>query len=477
MSREAPESRGIRDAIFAGLFFLAATALMTWPLPMHLRDGMTDLWDAKLVTRILHWDYRQTFRDPVNLFQLNFFHPAKYALAFSENLWGAALFGFPLLAAGATPVFNYNVLFLLGMFFSAWSAWALARYVTGDPLASVVGGLIFGFLPWRFSQLPHFQFQWAPFLCLSLLFLLRYLDEGRRSDAVLFGVFFGWNALTNVHYALFSGFVVAATLLSFAAWRTPERGKRIRAAVLAVALGGIAFLPFAVSYRKAAELYGMERSIGEMEAFSGRWTDFFSAGEKNRLYGPATKKWGKAEGDFFPGLAALALASIGVVGSRRRRGALATSEPGPSEGRRRAAKALDVAAAVLAVAWLASLAREGLRVGPLHLGDPGRVQVFLTVAVLLRLALAFPRQSRFVCLADFLRRSPLDRRAVLLLVVAAVGILVALGGHTPYYRFLFQSFGAIFRAIRAPARGIVLFHIALAVLAAWGLSRITKDLA
>jgi hypothetical protein len=66
---------------------------------------------------------------------------------------------------------------------------------------------------------------------------------------------------------------------------------------------------------------------------------------------------------------------------------------------------------------------------------------------------------------------------VLLLVVAAVGILVALGGHTPYYRFLFQSFGAIFRAIRAPARGIVLFHIALAVLAAWGLSRITKDLA
>ena len=47
---------------------------------------------------------------------------------------------------------------------------------------------------------------------------------------------------------------------------------------------------------------------------------------------------------------------------------------------------------------------------------------------------------------------------------------MALGAHTPYYRFLFQSFGDVFRAIRAPSRGIVLFHLALAVLAAWGLA-------
>ena len=82
-------------------------------------DALSDFGDAKLVARILHWDFAQTVRDPGELFQLNFFHPARYVLAFSENLYGVSFFGFPLLAAGASAVFNYNVLLLLGMFLSA----------------------------------------------------------------------------------------------------------------------------------------------------------------------------------------------------------------------------------------------------------------------------------------------------------------------------------------------------------------------
>jgi hypothetical protein len=110
----------------------------------------------------------------------------------------------------------------------------------------------------------------------------------------------------------------------------------------------------------------------------------------------------------------------------------------------------------------------------LQLGDPGRILVLLTLAVFVRLVVAFPARATSRDLADFARRSRLGRKAVLLLALAAVGVLIALGGHTPYYRFLFQSFGSVFRAIRAPARGIVLFHLALAVLAAWGLSLLTR---
>src|SRR5262249_43952881 len=87
-----------------------------------------------------------------------------------------------------------------------------------------------------------------------------------------------------------------------------------------------------------------------------------------------------------------------------------------------------------------------------------------------RLLIAFPARSRWRNLADFVRRGPLDPRASLLLSIAAVGVLVALGLHTPFYRFLFVSFGSLFRSIRAPSRGIVLFDLGLAVLAAWGLS-------
>ena len=77
-------------------------------------------------------------------------------------------------------------------------------------------------------------------------------------------------------------------------------------------------------------------------------------------------------------------------------------------------------------------------------------------------------------LGDVLRRAGLDPRAALLLALALCGVVVALGAHTPFYRFLVQTFGTIFRAIRAPSRGIVLFDLALSVLAAWGLSLLTR---
>src|SRR6185295_14242582 len=45
---------------------------------------------------------------------------------------------------------------------------------------------------------------------------------------------------------------------------------------------------------------------------------------------------------------------------------------------------------------------------------------------------------------------------------------------TPYYRFLVQSFGPVFHVIRAPVRGVVLFDLGLAVLAAWGLAELLR---
>jgi hypothetical protein len=471
LNPEPPRPRRARELALAAVFFFAATVLMTWPQAAHLGSALTDVGDAKLVTRILQWDFVQTFHDPLNLYQLNFFHPARYVLAFSENLYGVAVFGFPALAAGASALLNYNLLLLLGMFLSAVSAWALAREVTGDPIASVLAGLVFAFVPWRFSQIPHLPFQWGGFLCLSLLFLLRYLDRGGRRDAVLFAVCFAWNALCNVHYALFSGFLVGLTLLFFAMQRGGDRARRLRGAILAAAVGGLVFVPFALPYREASRLYGMRRYLGEARAFSARWTDFLSAGDRNQLYGRATRRWGAAEGDLFPGLLPVALAAVAVIRLRTAGSARAFgSRPELSVSRLRLLRVLDAAIVLLAGVWVWSLAREGLRLGALHLGDPGRILVFLTLAVAVRLAIAFPRLAKSADLSDFVRLSRLDWRAMLLLALAAAGVLIAFGARLPYYRFLFQSFGAVFRSIRVPARGIVLFHVSLAVLSAWGLS-------
>jgi len=136
----------------AVLFFLAATILFTWPVAGHLSGGLADPWDAKLNAWILHWDFHQTFHDPRHLFDANIFYPARYALAFSENLYGASLFGFPLYAMGLSTLTVYNALFLLGMFLSALAAWALAREWTGDARASLLAGVVYAFLAFVWIQ-------------------------------------------------------------------------------------------------------------------------------------------------------------------------------------------------------------------------------------------------------------------------------------------------------------------------------------
>ena len=433
--------------------------------------GLGDLWDAKLNAWIFHWDFHQTFRDPLHLFDANIFHPARYALAFSENLFGAAVFGFPLFASGASTLFVYNFLFLLGMFLSAMGAWALAREITGNPAASLLAGMVFAFVPWRLAQIPHIQYQWGPFLPLSLLFLLRWLDGGRRRDLVLFAVFFAWNALTNVHYAIFSGILLGVVL----AWErltgdAPGLRRRIRQTVTATAVAAVAVLPFYVPYAKAAKLYGMRRSIGEMRFYSALPSALLVAGSQNKLWAPLTQRFAQPEAEMFPGLVPVALAVYAVSRLRRARVTARAPKREIAGWRRRAATVFDGLAVVAFAAGVAGLVVRHLRIGPLNLGDPGRTLVFLTGFVLLRLLLAFPRRFAQANLSDFLRSRRLDRRAGLFLAVGFAGLLVAAGGYTPYYTFLFQSFGFLFRAIRVPARGMVLFHLALGVLAAWGLT-------
>lgn len=468
-------SPAARETLLAAGFFAALTALMTWPQAVHLHDRTADLYDGKYEAWSLQWDYRQTLRDPLNLFQAPIFHPARYALAFSENNYGAAVFGFPLLAAGAGAYLNYNVSFLLAMFLSALCAWLLARYVTGDPAAALAAGLIFAFVPYKMEQVTHLHMEWGGFFCLTALFLLRYLDTGRKRDAVLLAIVFAWNGITCVQYGFFGGLLVAIVLL-FEAWSGgPERWRRIGGALVALGLGLLIWLPFLIPYRRASELYGMRRSIGEMTFYSGRPGYFLSAGDRNKLYGPLTRRWRGPEGGFFPGLVPLALAGFALARLRKQR-----RDPAPPEvstRRHRLARVLDAVAAALAAAWVAALAIPKLHLGPLRVEDAGRVWALLTIAVIARLTLAFPKRSAFRSLGDRLRRSRLDRRALLMLAVATAGVVIALGGHTPYYRFLFQSFAFVFGAVRAAARGIVIFQLALAVLAAWGLYQWTRTLA
>jgi hypothetical protein len=345
---------------------------------------MTDNLDAEFNAWVLAWDRHQLLSDPAHLFDANIFYPARYSLAFSENLLGEAALGLPLSGLGFSYIQVYNILLLIGFFSSALAAWALARTITGDAIASLAAAAVYAFVPWRFAQISHFQFQWGAFLALILLFLLRSLQRAARRDLILFGVFLLWNALCNMHYAIFSILLVLVVLAEDAVRRGLRERLTVYLRVAAVSLVAAAlFLPIALMYRKAAALYDFKRTLVEAGSYSGRLSDFLDAGP-SRLYTWLSKSRPDRREAFFPGLTALIL---GAVGAAR------------------------IAAG--------SFARHARRLG---------------------------------------------------VVLVGLGILIALGTNTPVYPALFRISGPLFQAIRVPARGIVLFHLGLAILAALGLS-------
>ena len=454
----------------AFLFFAAASVAMTWPLVAHPGRFVSDPGDPYLNAWILHWDWQQLFRDPAHLFDGNIFYPARLALAFSENLFGAAVFGFPLYFAGVSPLAVYNVLFLLGITLSGFGAWALVRELTGSGAAALVAGIAYAFAPFRFDQLPHIQMQWAGWIPLAILFLWRYLESARRRDLVLFTVFFVANAWTCVYYAVFGAIAVVVTL----AVHPPAGGSRgalVRPLGFAFAAALVAIAPLYLPYIAASRLYHFHRSLAEMTTYSAGPASFFSAGSRSRVYAGLTHRFERPEAQLFPGLLAIALAAGTWRAIRRRPAASAAAD------RRSPPRPLDAAIALLIAVRVAVAVTGGFRIGPLSIHEPYRLSFLIFLLTAVRLSIAFPRWSRYASLADFLRRNratPAERWAVGMLLT---GVVVALGTGVFLFREVVELFPFVFGAIRCPARGIVLAHLGLGALAALFVARIGRPAA
>ena len=338
-----PRSRPARELGLAALFFLAITVLMTWPQAAHLDDALSDVWDAKLNARILHWDYAQTLRDPLAPVPAQLLSPGEVRArvlgepvrrrplrlpAARRRSVGARQLQRPapagdvsLGARGLGPgARDHGGSDRLGGRGPGVRVPAVAIQPAAAPPVPVGG---------RFSACR----------CSSSCGIW---TGGRSRDLVAFGICFAWNALCNVHYALFSGLLVGVTLALFVVGGAERDRRRWKGALVATLLGGLVFVPFALPYREASRLYGMRRYFGEMRFYSARWTYFLSAGDRNWLYGHATERWRGAEGDLFPGLLALTLAAAAVVqllraGPPR----IAGQRPAVSSARLRLARALD----------------------------------------------------------------------------------------------------------------------------------------
>jgi hypothetical protein len=273
-----------RQDAAAALLFLGMSVAMTWPLVLNLGRAVSDPGDPYITAWMLDWDWHATFRQPLSLFDANAFYPAKYSLAFSENLYGLAVLLFPLRLFGASALTAHSIALIFGFAFSGFGAYLLGSRLIQEQgcwIAGMAAGAFYAFVPFRFTHLAHLQHIWGGWLPLLLVALLAYARQPTRKHAILFAAVFVMNGLTNIHYLFFGALTIAITaalLIPRSQWR--ELGWAMAGALLVLA-------PFLYPYAAAAKLYGMQRTWDEVLRFSavaGDWLPGAIAEPERRLY-------------------------------------------------------------------------------------------------------------------------------------------------------------------------------------------------
>jgi hypothetical protein len=446
--------RQVASEVLIFIGFVALTILMTWPWARHLRDTAADTGDSYLNSWILWWDYHQTFRDPLHLFDANILYPYSYTLAFSENGYGLALFFFPLQALGLRPLTIAGIATLTASNGAAW-----------------VAGVAFAFVPYRFHNLPHLFYLFAGWLPLLLEALVLYTRSPTARRAAWLGLAFFLNGLSCIHWLVLSLIPLAVTgaflIWSQGLWR--NRSFWLRGA-LALGLASIALLPFLLPYLRVAKLYGLVRGPEEATLFSAHPINWLMVDWQNKFWkgmGSSVAPY-QTELALFPGLLPVLLTLAHLTRANTGR-----------VHRRALILLLD---GILLAAGLAAVLVTGYGTIRLHLfgvdliraSSPWGFLVIIGGALAARWLLAPPKFLAGARLSDLWKGVRSDQALVIGLIWAVFGFIGSFGMNFFFHRMLFK-YVPLFRSIRVPARWAMICFVGLSVLAAMGAAKLVTS--
>jgi hypothetical protein len=307
-----PRSSSVKRGAAIVLFYSALTVFFTWPLAPDLSTRVVAHFDppfsAWRLARVVH---NMSRGGP--LFDGEIFWPARQTLAYSDAMLAQAVFAWPLLAAGLTPLAVLNLLTLAGVAGSASAAYVLARRLTGNTAGALVAGLVFAFAPYRRDHLQHVELQWALWTPLAFWAWHRAVDGGRARDGLLCAAFVLLQLLSSIYYGMFLAVAMAVSCPLTLMWR---RGRLGRGALGGLVAGAVVVAVAAAAYHRpyalARELVG-ERNVDETARYSADVTSYLAATPDNVLYGALTESFGDNEKRLFPGITPIALSMVALI--------------------------------------------------------------------------------------------------------------------------------------------------------------------
>ncbi len=325
-SLEGITSSKWREYALVLLLFFILAVVFTWPLILHVHNGVLGgHGDPLLNSWILSWDAKTFFTNPSQLFQGNIIYPSRGVGAYSEIMLTLGILAAPVLWIFRNPIIAYNFLIFFGFVFSAFGCYLLIKELTGSRWGGIAGGIFFAFCPFKISQLSHLQILFTAFLPFMLLYLFRYLRQGRKRNLFLFALFFLLQSLVSWHYLIFCSLAVGLLWVWTALFsRTGTEWRRLAWVVVASVIVGLLLIPFALPYLGAHDrLPGFERSLFETQLYSARPVDYLRVMPYSPIYADAPFPFqpGDLGSEFilYPGMAVLVLAAAGLLLRGRRR--------------------------------------------------------------------------------------------------------------------------------------------------------------
>lgn len=290
---------------------VAAAIAVTWPLAVHLANGVTDFGDPLLNSWILAWDAHALATSPRHLFDANIFYPESWTLAYSETLLLPGVLLAPVIWAGGSGILAHNLTVLSAYVLSGLWAFLLVRRLTRDDGAAFVSAVIFAALPYRMEALPKVQLQLSWLWPLALLAMLDVFEKPGWRSAGAFALAAGAEMYACVYYGIFEAFGVGAVALVGLLYVRQNRG-RTTAWLAAGAVGAVLVaLPLALAYRQASHIVG-ERGFAEVRQYSATVANYAEAHPESWLYRDE-HRLGEAERHLFPGYVAPALAVASLI--------------------------------------------------------------------------------------------------------------------------------------------------------------------
>ena len=448
--------------------YVGLTVVMTWPLavkvgqvvPKDLGDPLFSIWALWWNARVLPFS-EAWWQAPI-------FYPGRDAMTLADHRVGLGPLTTPVLWAGASPVAAYDVAFLASFVLSAAAAYALCRGTGTSRAAAFVGGLVFGFHPFRAAHLEHLELLSAYWLPLTLVCLHRWTrTRSRLALAVVAASLLGL-ALTSGYYYFYSAVLIAGWTVWFGLRGTTWRHRAELAVAFVAPLALLA--PILWRYRDAHRALGLSRSITEIEQLSADVSSFWAPPGMLAWWpsGPPTMH---PELALFPGLTAVGLVALALWRT--------TAGQPDLDGWRRFRLCCAALAGALALAGVVATVAGpfGLSLGPLRLSVSNLYKPFSVAAMLgLAAALTLPR----------VRAAWTTRSTFAFYVLATLGLWVLTLGPTARFlgeRILYKAPYAWLMVLpgfsdefRAPARFAMLAALTLAVAAALAADRFAAGL-